>query len=407
MRHRSRSASSGNIFFLVLIFSGSLSFGSDRYEEIRHNMVEEFIIKEGISNPRVIKSMKDTPRHLFVPRSQKKYAYIDGAFPIGEDQTISPPYIVAYMTEKIDPQPTDRVLEIGTGSGYQAAVLSPLVKDVYTIEIVEKLGKTADRTLRKLDYDNVHTRIGDGFLGWPEHAPFDKIIVTCSPEKIPPPLIKQLKEGGTMIIPVGERYQQIFHLLQKKDGVLERKELIPTFFVPMTGVSEKKREVKPNPTEPKLVNGDFEIDENDDGRVDNWHYQRQVQLETEGSDVGEKWLKFENEEPSRLSQLLQCVPVNGRKIGVLQVSFSAKSENARKGPDQWDQPGIYLHFYDGNRNLIKDALIGPVTGTSDWKTVKQVVLVPLQATEVIFRIGLNGGTGMLGVDNLQLKYRHR
>ena len=139
------------------------------------------------------------------------------ALPIGEQQTISPPFIVAYMTQEIDPQPTDRVLEIGTGSGYQAAMLSPLVKEVYTIEIVEPLGKRAARTLKRLGYKNVFAKVGDGYLGWPEAAPFDKIIVTCSPEKVPQPLVDQLKDGGLMIVPVGERYQQNLYLFRKHE----------------------------------------------------------------------------------------------------------------------------------------------------------------------------------------------
>ncbi len=142
------------------------------------------------------------------------------ALPIGDSQTISSPFIVALMTAALDPQPTDKVLEIGTGSGYQAAVLSPLVEHVYSIEIVEELGQTAKRTLSRLDYKNVSTRIGDGFLGWPNAAPFDKIIVTCSPESVPRPLIEQLREGGQMIIPVGERYQQTLYRMTKKDGEL-------------------------------------------------------------------------------------------------------------------------------------------------------------------------------------------
>ena len=160
------------------------------------------------------------------------------SLPIGESQTISAPFVVAYMTEQLDPQPTDKVLEIGTGSGYQAAILSPLVKEVYSIEIVESLGQKAARTLKRLKYTNVKTKIGDGYQGWPEHAPFDKIIVTCSPEKVPQPLVDQLKEGGRMVVPVGERYTQELYLLRKKDGKLEQEVLVPTMFVPMTGKAE-------------------------------------------------------------------------------------------------------------------------------------------------------------------------
>ncbi len=223
----------------------------DRMEVLRNEMVEEYIVKEGITNRRVIAAMRKVPRHEFVLPVMKAKAYWDGAWPIGHQQTISPPFIVAYMTETIDPQPTDRVLEIGTGSGYQAAVLGELAKEVYSIEIVEPLGKAAGVRLKNLGYENVFTKVGDGYLGWREHAPFDKIIVTCSPEKIPVPLVQQLKEGGKMIIPLGERYQQVFHLLEKKNGQLVQQKLIPTLFVPMTGVSEENRQVKPDPLNPK------------------------------------------------------------------------------------------------------------------------------------------------------------
>src|SRR5262249_8358289 len=154
---------------------------------------------------------------------------------------------------------------IGTGSGYQAAVLSNLVKEVYSIEIIPALGKLASERLSRLKYHNVHTKIGDGYLGWDEHAPFDKIIVTCSPENVPRALIDQLKEGGKLLIPLGERYQQVFHQFEKKDGELEQKKLISTLFVPMTGQSEDLRQIKPDPLHPRILNGDFEVDENHDG----------------------------------------------------------------------------------------------------------------------------------------------
>src|SRR5262249_14748693 len=161
----------------------------------------DYIEREGVTNPLVLASMRQVPRHEFVLTGYRKDAYFDTALPIGEKQTISPPYVVAYMTEVIDPRPQDRVLEIGTGSGYQAAVLANIVKEVYSIEIVESLGRSAAERLHRLKYNNVKTKVGDGYLGWPEHAPFDKIIVTCSPENVPKPLIDQLKEGGRLLVP--------------------------------------------------------------------------------------------------------------------------------------------------------------------------------------------------------------
>jgi protein-L-isoaspartate(D-aspartate) O-methyltransferase len=201
----------------------------------RTMMVETEVATAGVKNAAVLAAMRTVPRHEFVPADLREYAYFDMALPIGEHQTISPPFIVAWMTQQIDPQPSDRVLEVGTGSGYQAALLSPLVKEVYTIEIVEPLARKAAAVFKKLNYKNVESKIGDGFQGWPEHAPFDKILVTCSPEKIPSPLVEQLREGGRMLIPLGERYQQTLYTLRKVDGKLVTESREPTFFVPMTG----------------------------------------------------------------------------------------------------------------------------------------------------------------------------
>ena len=248
------------------------------FQQARQRMVDEDVAGAGVKNERVLRSMRETPRHEFVPLPHRKNAYFDMALPIGEGQTISSPFIVAYMTEALDPQPTDRVLEIGTGSGYQAAVLSPLVAEVYTIEIVPQLGQNAARTLKRLGYRNVFTRIGDGFLGWPEHAPFDKIIVTCSPEDVPQPLVDQLKEGGRMVIPVGQRYQQTLYVLKKSQGSLQREALQPTLFVPMTGAAEAKRQVQPDPASPSLVNGNFEESFGDPPMPAGWYYLRQARL---------------------------------------------------------------------------------------------------------------------------------
>lgn len=218
----------------------------------------ELVPTKELRDARVLKTMARIPRAEFVPKDYREYAYQDAAIPIGEAQTISPPFIVAYMTETLNPKPTDRVLEIGTGSGYQAAVLSCLVAEVYSIEIVKPLGRKAAETIKKLRYDNVFIKIGDGYQGWPEAAPFDKIIVTCSPEDIPQPLIDQLKDGGKMLIPIGERYLQYFVLCEKKGGELVKTTLTPANFVPMTGEAESLRRELPDPTSPSLIGGGFE-----------------------------------------------------------------------------------------------------------------------------------------------------
>jgi len=196
-------------------------------------MVREQIIRRGISNNQVIDVMQNTPRHRFVPDGVADYAYQDNALPIGKGQTISQPYIVAFMTETLDVDSTYKVLEIGTGSGYQAAVLSPLVKHVYTIEIVKMLAKRADSTLKALSYNNVTVRWGDGYKGWPEEAPFDRIIGTAAPPEIPKALIDQLKPGGKMVLPVGTNWQEIVVLTKSKSGKIQKKNVLPVRFVPM------------------------------------------------------------------------------------------------------------------------------------------------------------------------------
>lgn len=203
-------------------------------------MVEEQLRPRGIRDERVLAAIAKVPREEFLPENLRAQAYTDSALPIGHDQTISQPFIVAFMTEQLRPQPTDRVLEIGTGSGYQTAVLAELVKDVYTIEIVEPLAKDASARLARLGYDRAHVKTGDGYQGWPEVAPFDAIIVTCAPDKVPPSLAQQLKNGGRMIIPVGAGIDQQLYLLEKKDGQLAQTAILPVRFVPMVGEATKK-----------------------------------------------------------------------------------------------------------------------------------------------------------------------
>jgi len=214
--------------------------GAADFATQRERMVEKQIAARGVSDARVLAAMGKVPREEFVPENVRAGSYSDGPLPIGYDQTISQPYIVAFMTEQLRLQPADRVLEVGTGSGYQAAILAEFVAEVYTIEILEPLAKTAEEALARLGYKNVHVKVGDGYKGWPEHAPFDAIIVTCAPEHVPQPLVDQMKEGGRMIIPVGNYLAQELYLLEKANGGMRQSAVLPVRFVPMGGEAIKQ-----------------------------------------------------------------------------------------------------------------------------------------------------------------------
>jgi protein-L-isoaspartate(D-aspartate) O-methyltransferase len=228
----------------------ALAADKDPLAAARIRMVRDQLSGPGraITNTRVLAAMRKVPRHQFVPERYRSQAYEDAPLPIGYGQTISQPYVVAFMTEQLDPKPTDRVLEIGTGSGYQAALLAELVAEVYTIEIIGPLAQRAETDLKRLGYKNVTVRAGDGYKGWPEAAPFDAIIVTCAPENVPQPLVEQLKDGGRMIIPVGPAGNQELVLLRKQGNRLEKRATLPVSFVPMTGEVQRKSEGrKPKP----------------------------------------------------------------------------------------------------------------------------------------------------------------
>jgi protein-L-isoaspartate(D-aspartate) O-methyltransferase len=203
------------------------------FEQRRKEMVKDQIEERGVKDPATLAALRKVPRHLFVPKNIIDDAYDDRPLPIGYGQTISQPYIVGYMTEIVKPQPDHRVLEIGTGSGYQAAILSEIVKEVYTIELIDSLGSQAKNRLGKLNYKKVTTKTGDGYYGWKDKAPFDAIVVTAAAEHIPPPLIEQLKEGGRMIIPVGSPFMvQQLMLVEKKGGMVRSTNMMPVRFVP-------------------------------------------------------------------------------------------------------------------------------------------------------------------------------
>ena len=212
-----------------------LSFQEDPYSQKRERLVKQTIESRGVEDPAVLLAMRSVKRHLFVPENNISNAYEDRPLPIGYGQTISQPYIVAYMTEVIKPNPAFKVLEIGTGSGYQAAVLAQIVKEVYTIEIVPELGNKAAERLKIVGYKNVFVKVADGYYGWREHGPYDAIVVTAAAEFVPPPLIEQLKDGGKMVIPIGSPFlTQTLMLVEKKGKKITTKSLLPVVFVPFT-----------------------------------------------------------------------------------------------------------------------------------------------------------------------------
>jgi len=222
-----------SIFPAWFVSAFSFSMNGQDWNALRERMVRQQIESRGVRNPAVLRAMREVPRHLFVPEPLRKSAYDDHPLPIGHGQTISQPYIVAAMTELLDPKSADRVLEIGTGSGYQAAVLARLVRHVYTIEIVEALGREAKTRLESLGYRNVTVRIGDGYLGWPEEAPFDRIILTAAPPDVPQTLIDQLRPGGRLVAPVGTGWQELVVIDKDLRGNVCRRTEFPVMFVPM------------------------------------------------------------------------------------------------------------------------------------------------------------------------------
>ena len=396
-----------------LFLSSTPAFADDRFAAVRERMVRERVESAGVKDSRVLDAIRNTPRHEFVPLSQRDRAYFDMALPIGESQTISSPFIVASMTEALETRPTDKVLEIATGSGYQAAVLSPLVDKVYSIEIVRELGEQAEVTLKQLGYDNVSTRVGDGFLGWPDAAPFDKIIVTCSPESVPQPLIDQLAEGGMIVIPVGERYQQTLYRMTKKNGELVREALRPTLFVPMTGAAESTRKLQPDPAHPRVVNGDFEVLPSKDEKdlldyVPGWYYGRQVrQIRGVTSDGqafgGATFVRFENTTPGLNSHLLQGIAIDGRKVSMLRLKGVARADGVHKGPDPESMPMVAISLYDEQRSDLGTFWIGPFPDSKTWRSSSRLIRVPPATREAILRVGLFGATGRADFDEISIE----
>ncbi|MDR2345410.1 MAG: protein-L-isoaspartate(D-aspartate) O-methyltransferase [Planctomycetaceae bacterium] len=423
-------------FNLVQIFSAVPDSAEQRHElrlkkfpyiDRAKWMVEyELLPQKGLTNEYVLDVMKRIPRHRFVLPAYRRDAYRDRAIAIGESQTISPPYIVCYMTSQLLPKPTDKILEIGTGSGYQAAVLSLLADEVYTIEIVEKLGKKAENLLRELGFDNVKVKIGDGYKGWAEAAPFDSIIVTCSPESIPQPLIEQLREGGRIIIPLGERYQQAFYLGRKVEGKLVKEILAPALFVPMTGEAEEKRQIQPDPKNPVIVGGDFE-ESRKDGTPIGWHYSRNVTILSnqigDGTVLvakipsGKFFARFKSgvskvtnpktQQLPEFSQILQGFPIDGKAIKTITVSYFARGIDIVPLNGKAQTATGLVMLFDEARDQIAEIPICHVRGNFGWQKFTETINIPSKAKEAILLIGLPAAIGTLDVDNIKMSNKQR
>ncbi|MDR3182828.1 MAG: protein-L-isoaspartate(D-aspartate) O-methyltransferase [Planctomycetaceae bacterium] len=371
-------------------------------------MVDNLILPQGgITNAAVIDAMKRIPRHQFISAQNQKQAYWDQAIAIGEGQTISPPYIVAFMTQQLETKPADKVLEIGTGSGYQAAVLSLLVKEVYSIEIIESLGKQAETRLDWLGFHNVHVRIGDGYKGWKEVAPFDSIIVTCSPDSIPQPLIEQLKEGGRMIIPVGERYQQAFYLCRKINGQLQKERLQQVLFVPMTGEASERTTANTD-GKPRLTNGNFN-ELNDDGTPVGWHYVRNAAVvEPQSPQPAVRFVRKKPERvdgnpvPAAVTQMLQGFALDGQKVKKLRIEYALRGEDVVAWQGAVMTPTALLSLFDENRKQAALIPLGRCTGTFDWRLVSQDIAVPPKSREAVLLLGLPVASGQVEIRSVKI-----
>ncbi len=386
---------------LLAVEAAGYAQSRDPWADARARMVEYEVVAAGVQDARAINAIRAIPRHEFVPRSLQRYSCFDMGLPIGEGQTISSPFTVAYMTEQLQPQPTDKVLEVGTGSGYQAAVLSGLVAEVYSIEIVESLGRRAAKTLERLNYSNVRTKIGDGYQGWPEHAPFDKIIVTCSPEEVPEPLVKQLKEGGRLVVPLGRRYQQTLYLFKKADGKLQSDRLQPTFFVPMMGQAEKERKVLAEGSEPELLNGDFQRVER--GQPTGWYYLRQGRVGASGRAEGDKCLTLRNGTPGRAAMALQPLGIDGRSVREIEVSAWVRGRAIRSGAFAGQRPALAVVLFNSDRESIHAQGIGPWFGTFPWIQQRQRIKVPASTRFASVDINLWGALGEISVTEVAVK----
>jgi len=375
---------------------------ADAYGDARTTMVDADLSGNGIGNERLLKAMRTIPRHRFCLPEDQKHAYADQSLPIGHKRKLASPYVTAGLIELLDPRPNDRILELGTGSGYQAAILSQLATDVYSVESIEELGKASASLLKELKCKNVHTRIGDTLEGWPEAAPFDRILFTSCSGTVPAALIDQLRERGKVVVDAVCGNEELFHLFEKQHGRLVALKVWSPFSIANADNLKQHRDEKQSPNKSEIENGDFELSE--DGKATGWYFQRQAALAEDREAPNNHVLTFENKEPGRHAQAIQEVAIDGRAVVSLRLSVRAKGLEIHNSSSA-DKPSMVIRFYDAHQRPITvepSAILGPWRGTFGWETYTCVSSVPKTTRKALVVISMGGATGRLTVDDAQL-----
>lgn len=394
----------------------------------------ELVLQDGLENDLVLSAMMRIPREKFLPQNKKSGAYRDVAIPIGCSRMDYSPYITAYCISQLDPAPDDKVLEIGTGCGYASAVLSLLVREVHTVEFHATLSKKANQSLKKIGIKNVYGKIGDGFQGCPEQAPFDKIIVWGAVEDIPESLIDQLKEGGRMVVSVGEKYQQTLYLCRKKNGELKKETLPPTFFTSMPGEAESRRILLADPKNPSILGGDFEHYYGETRLPYGWYHVKNARI-LQGPDApnGTNYMRFEVEpeytivhdphemedsygEPpeqfvpsaEKTAQIVQSFAIDGKTVSRVKFGVFLRAENIQPLDPQNPPKGtIVLAFYGEDREVLQCVQLASVYGSFNWKPFSTEIPVPRKTLEADLYIGLFQNAGRLDIDAVSLERTRR
>ena len=375
--------------------------------EARRLMVQEEIAAQGIENERLLEAMREVPREQFIPLYKRNLAYLNLAVTYGDGQVILPPLVTAHLIEQLDPQKNDKVLVIGAGSGYSSALLSRMCREVYAVEIDRNVAATAEETLNRLKYTNVKLRVGDGFEGWQEHAPYQRIIVECSPDSVPKPLVEQLAEGGVLLVPVGTEFDQTMHLCKKVNGELTTVSLWPTLLLPMKGKAEEFRSQSEKLRTPSILNGGFEeiVPKTTDVPA-SWAYVRQGRVITDSTcPEGKYSLSFINVTPVVAATALQAFPVDGKSISELTLACKIWGKEIRPGQNRQELPRVEVRFFDEKRRFVGGEWMGGWNMTFNWLPKEHVFSVPRTAKFALLRIGLGGATGEIRFDDFRLEYR--